>query len=231
MTLGKIRRLVPELTAGLPVTLVLAVIATVGRVVVPIAVQQTIDHGLLHGTPNLSVVRWAAGGATVAIGVTAFAAYLMSVRLYRTSESALATLRIRAFGHIHDLSALTQSEQRRGALTSRVTSDVDQMSQFLQFGGMILLLSSGQMLIATVLMAVYSWPLTIVVYTCFVPMALVIKRFQSVLAQRYLAVRERVAQMLGAISESVVGAAVVRAYGAQARTATRVDTSVDHYRS
>ncbi len=231
MTLGKIRRLVPELTAGLPVTLVLAVIATVGRVVVPIAVQQTIDHGLLHGTPNLSVVRWAAAGATVAIGVTAFAAYLMSVRLYRTSESALATLRIRAFGHIHDLSALTQSEQRRGALTSRVTSDVDQMSQFLQFGGMILLLSSGQMLIATVLMAVYSWPLTIVVYACFVPMVFVIKRFQSVLAQRYLAVRERVAQMLGAISESVVGAAVVRAYGAQARTATRVDTSVDHYRS
>ncbi|WP_322760280.1 ABC transporter ATP-binding protein [Frankia sp. Cr2] len=231
MTLNKIRRLVPELTVGLPVTLALAVVATAGRVVVPIAVQQTIDHGLLHGTPNLSVVRWAAAGATVAIGVTAFAAYLMSVRLYRTSESALATLRIRAFGHIHDLSALTQSEQRRGALTSRVTSDVDQMSQFLQFGGMILLLSSGQMIIATVLMAVYSWPLTIVVYVCFVPMALVIKRFQSILAQRYLAVRERVAEMLGGISESVVGAAVVRAYGAQARTATRVDTAVDRYRS
>ncbi len=231
VTLNKIRRLVPELTVGLPVTLALAVVATAGRVVVPIAVQQTIDHGLLHGTPNLSVVRWAAAGATVAIGVTAFAAYLMSVRLYRTSESALATLRIRAFGHIHDLSALTQSEQRRGALTSRVTSDVDQMSQFLQFGGMILLLSSGQMIIATVLMAVYSWPLTIVVYVCFVPMALVIKRFQSILAQRYLAVRERVAEMLGGISESVVGAAVVRAYGAQARTATRVDTAVDRYRS
>nr|WP_239309336.1 ABC transporter ATP-binding protein [Frankia sp. Cj3] len=230
-TLGKIRRLVPELTAGLPVTIALALIATTGRVVIPIAVQQTVDHGLLHGAPKLRVVGWAAAGAMLAIVVTAAAAYRMNVRLYRMSEAALATLRIRVFGHIHGLSALTQLEQRRGALTSRVTSDVDQMSQFLQLGGMILLLSSGQMLIATVLMTIYSWPLTIVVYASFVPMAVAVRRFQPLLAQRYRAVRERVADMLGAIAESVVGAAVVRAYGAQARTETRVDTSVDRYRS
>ena len=37
----------PEFRAGLPVTLLLALGATVGRVLVPIAVQQTIDDGLL----------------------------------------------------------------------------------------------------------------------------------------------------------------------------------------
>ncbi|WP_250280010.1 ABC transporter ATP-binding protein [Frankia sp. Cppng1_Ct_nod] len=231
-TARRVRRLAPELTAGVGVTLLLAVIATAGRAVVPIAVQQTIDRGLAGGrATDLSVVWTAVAGAAVAIVVTALAAYRMNVRLYRSSEAALATLRVRAFRHIHDLSVLTQSEQRRGALTSRVTSDVDQMSQFLQFGGMVLLLSGGQMLIVTALMAIYSWPLTVLVYACFVPMAVVIRRFQPRVARRYLIVRERVADMLGAIAESVVGAQVVRAYGAQERTTLRVETSVDRYRS
>ena len=38
--------MMPEFRRGLPVTFVLALIATAGRVVVPIAVQQTIDRGL-----------------------------------------------------------------------------------------------------------------------------------------------------------------------------------------
>src|SRR5690606_20721520 len=37
----------PEFTRGLAVTVALAVLATVGKVVVPLAVQQIIDNGLL----------------------------------------------------------------------------------------------------------------------------------------------------------------------------------------
>ena len=43
-TLAHGLRLTPELRAGLAGTLALALLATVCRVVVPIAVQQTIDH-------------------------------------------------------------------------------------------------------------------------------------------------------------------------------------------
>ena len=46
-TLRRGLALSPEFRAGLPVTLLLAFGATVGRVLVPIAVQQTIDNGLL----------------------------------------------------------------------------------------------------------------------------------------------------------------------------------------
>ena len=45
-TLRRGVELSPELTEGLGVTVVLAVLATLGRVVVPIAVQQTVDRGL-----------------------------------------------------------------------------------------------------------------------------------------------------------------------------------------
>ena len=36
----------PEMTRGLSLTLLLALVSTVGRVVVPVAVQQTIDRGI-----------------------------------------------------------------------------------------------------------------------------------------------------------------------------------------
>src|SRR5690606_14221010 len=47
----------------------------------------------------------------------------------------------------------------------------------------------------------------------------------------YAAVRQAVGAMLGAISEAVVGAETVRAYGVARRTRRRVDASVEHTRS
>ncbi|WP_278256135.1 ABC transporter transmembrane domain-containing protein [Nocardioides convexus] len=79
----------------------------------------------------------------------------MTARLFSTAERGLATLRVKAFRHVHDLPLLTQNTERRGALVSRVTSDVDQVSQFLVFGGLLFVVSIGQMLIATVVMVFY----------------------------------------------------------------------------
>jgi len=133
---------------------------------------------------------------------------------------------------VHDLSMLHQQAQRRGSLVSRVTSDVDQMSVFMQWGGILVVVSAGQLLLATVLMAVYSWPLTLLVYACFLPLVLVLPRLQRRLAAAYGTVRERVGDLLGAVSESVVGAQTVRAYAVEDRTAARIDTAIDrHYRS
>jgi ABC-type multidrug transport system fused ATPase/permease subunit len=219
------------MTAGLLGTLLFAMFATAGKIVIPVAVQQTLDRGLVAGGVDFEVVWVCVAVAAVAICVTATAAYQMNVRLYRTSESALATLRVRGFRHIHDMSVLTQSRQRRGALTSRVTSDIDQMSNFLQFGGVVLLVSTCQMLVATALMLVYSWPLTLLAYACFVPMVLAARRFQRQLATSYMTVRERVGDMLSAVSEAVVGAQVVRAYGVQQRTAERIEGTVERYRA
>jgi putative ABC transport system ATP-binding protein len=230
-TLRRGLRLSPEFRVGLPVTLLLALVATGGRVVVPIAVQQTIDKGLrAEGGPDVAFIRTAVLASAVVVLVTALAAYLMNVRLYKTTESGLATLRIKAFRHVHDLSMLTQSGERRGSLVSRVTGDVDQISQFMQWGGLMIIVSVGQLVVASVLMAVYSWPLALLVWASFLPLAFALRYFQRLLSGAYTTVRERVGDMLAAVSESVVGASVIRAYAAEERTARRIDESVDSYR-
>ncbi len=217
----------PELVEGIRVTLVLAVLASVGQVVVPIAVQQTIDKGLRGPDgPDLGFTTTLAIAAAAAIVATSWASYAMTARLFRSSERGLATLRVKAFRHVHDLPLLTQNSERRGALVSRVTSDVDQISQFLVFGGLLFVVSIGQILIATVVMLVYSWQLTVVVWLCFAPLFLSLRYFQRKLSAAYGTVRRQVGVMLSAISEPVVGAAVVRAYAAEARTQERIDTAV-----
>jgi ATP-binding cassette, subfamily B, bacterial len=224
-------RLTPEFHQGLKVTLLLALVATVGRIVVPVAVQQTLDRGLdSAGGPDIGFIRTAVIICGVAVVITAIAAYRMNVRLYRTSESGLAALRVRGFRHIHDLSMLTQNAERRGGLVSRVTSDVDQISQFMQYGGLMIIIAGGQLVVASVLMVIYSWPLALLVWVVFTPLAFALRYFQRWLSRAYGVVREQVGDMLSAVGESVVGASVIRAYGAEDRTARRIDGSVDAYR-
>ncbi|MGH3734709.1 MAG: ABC transporter ATP-binding protein [Micromonosporaceae bacterium] len=233
-TLHTLRRglaLSPELRAGLAGTLALAVVATAGRVAVPVAVQQGIDRGIrVAAGPHYDVIATVVAITVGVLAVTVTCGYLMNVRLFRVTETALAGVRTRTFRHIHDLSMLHQQSERRGALTSRVTSDIDQISQFLQMGGVVLLVSTGQLFVATVIMAWYSWQLTLVVYLAFTPLVIFVRFFQRRLAAAYGVVRERVGVMLSAVAESVVGAAVIRAYGVQRRTERRLDESIEDYR-
>lgn len=217
----------PELTEGIRGTFGLAVLASLGQVVVPVAVQQTLDRGLGGaGGPDVSFTVLIGLLAAVAVVVTGVASYLMTRRLFTAAERGLATLRVKAFRHVHDLPLLTQSTERRGALVSRVTSDVDQVSQFLVFGGLIFVVSIGQIVVATVVMAIYSWPLAIVVWVAFAPLFASLRYFQRKLSLAYGVVRRQVGAMLSAISEPVVGAAVVRSYAVQARTQARIDEAV-----
>ncbi|MFD0821225.1 ABC transporter ATP-binding protein [Micromonospora zhanjiangensis] len=230
-TLRRGLALSPELRTGLAGTLVLALISMVGRVAVPVAVQRGIDQGLRASDgPDLGVV-----GAIVALTagvlvITTACGYLMMRRLFTVSETALAGVRTRAFRHVHDLSMLHQQSERRGSLVSRVTSDVDQITQFLQWGGVILLVNLGQLTVTTLVMAAYSWQLTLVVFVTFLPAVLVIRLLQRRLAGAYGLVRQRMGAMLGAIGESVVGAPVIRAYGISGRTAGRLDRTIEAQR-
>ncbi|WP_433609125.1 ABC transporter ATP-binding protein [Dactylosporangium sp. CA-139114] len=221
----------PELFTGLAGTLGLALLATVGRVAVPVAIQQGIDRGIrAPGGPDLGVITRIVAVTAGVLLVTMVCSYLMNVRLFTVSETALAGIRARTFRHIHDLSMLHQQSERRGALVSRVTGDVDQISQFLQFGGLLFVVNLGQLTVTTIVMLWYSWQLTLIVFAAFAPLVFVVRFFQRRLSVLYLEVRESVGAMLGVIAESVVGAPVVRAYGIQRRTGERLDGAIERAR-
>nr|WP_091733565.1 ABC transporter ATP-binding protein [Nocardioides scoriae] len=217
----------PELAEGFGLTLFLALVGTGGRVVVPVAVQQTLDRGInAPGGIDYGFVGQMALLAGLAIVLTGASSYLMTARLFTSAERGLATLRTKAFRHVHDLPLLTQNTERRGALVSRVTSDVDQVSQFVVFGLVFGIISVGQVLLATVVMLVYSWELTLLVWVCFAPLFISLRYFQRRLSLAYGVVRRSVGSMLSAISEPVVGAVTVRTYAIEERTQQRIDEAI-----
>src|SRR3712207_7072955 len=74
-TLRRGLRMMPEFRRGLPLTFLLALIATAGRVVVPIAVQQVIDRGLAAGEPDLGLITQLIGACALVVVITAVAVY------------------------------------------------------------------------------------------------------------------------------------------------------------
>ena len=222
----------PELRVGLPGTLALALFATAGRAIVPVAIQQTLDRGITSAGVDVGLVTQIVLLAGLAVLLTALASGWMNYRLAALVETALASLRVRAFRHIHDLSMLHQAAQQRGSLVSRVTSDIDEISRFMQWGGLNLITATGQLTVATLVMFVYSWQLALVVLATFVPFVFAARWFQRRLTEVYLVVRENIGRLLGVVAEAVVGAPVVRAYGVEARTQDRLDAAIeDHRRS
>lgn len=216
----------PEFRVGLRATVAMAVLSAVGRLTVPLVFQQVIDRGFRDGDLR---VRYVAGMCSAALGVIVmvwFAQRSASMRLWRAAENALYGLRQRTFAHIHRLSISVQNEEKRGALVSRVTNDVETIAQFLEWGGINWIVSLTLMSGTLLVMLVYSWPLTLMVLAVLLPLLPIMRLLQRGMVRAYDRVRNRVGDVLTHISESVMGAAVVRAYGLQDQVNDRIATSV-----
>jgi putative ABC transport system ATP-binding protein len=218
-------RMSPELRAGLGLTVVVSLAAALAGLVPPILLQQVFDHGFRGGF-RPAFVYGTCAVAFVLVTASYAAGRAASRRLARTSEAALLGLRVRGFEHIHRLSISAQSRERRGVFVARVTADVDTLSEFTEWGGIAWIVSLVQIVGALGLMLAYSWRLTVPVVLLVLPLVLVITRLQGRLSAAYDLVRGRVGQMLSEVSESVMGAAVVRAYGLEDRVDTRVKRSI-----
>jgi ATP-binding cassette subfamily B protein len=220
----------PELRKGFGITALCALGGAAGQSAIPILIQQMLDRGLVHGRMQAgTLTRLSIMGALLVTG-TAVADWAARKRLLTAGETALQSLRTRAFRHIHRLSLATQTEERRGALVSRVTSDVEQLSQFLSWGGMAWLINSAILLTVATIMAVYDWRLTLVAIAVVLPMVGVLRVVQDKMASRYAVVRTRMAGLLTSISEAVMGAAVIRAYHAEPIARRRAGDAVDAHR-
>lgn len=231
---GTLRRglaVAPAFTRGVVLSAVISLVAAAGRVVVPASVQQTVDRGITgpDGPRPALVAGFVAVGA-LGVLVTALASAWANRRVYLATETGLAQLRVAAFAHVHRLSLTTQAASRRGALVSRVTSDVDTVSAFVQWGGLLLVTSAAQLLVATALMLTYSWVLTLVVWLGLAPLFVASAVVQPRVSAAYAAVRERVADLLTVVAESVVGAQTLRVFGVTGRTGVRAEAAVEAHR-
>lgn len=223
----------PELRRGITLTAVLAVVGAAGRLVVPVLIQQILDRGVLGPQGfRAGFVAVACASTAVLVVVLYLLSRLTYLRLVRTAEDSLLALRVRAFEHVHRLSVAEHSEQRRGALVSRITSDVETLARFMEWGAVSWIVSSVLIIATFAVMAAYDLRLALVALLAFVPMVV----FLPALQRRQLAAEDRVRSAVGdslaEVSETVAGAALVQAYGLEDRARGRLRAAIDRqYRS
>ena len=176
----------PVLRQGLGVTWGLAAVGATSRVVVPILLQQAIDKGITtDGGVDVGLVAVLSAIAAVALVVAGVAQRQAVVRLGARSEQALYDLRARLIAHIHRISLADHNEERRGALVARVTSDIETLAHFFQWGGLAWLLDGPLMLLVAAVMLAYNWILALVAFAVAAPLALVLHVVQRHLVAAY----------------------------------------------
>jgi ATP-binding cassette subfamily B protein len=202
----------PELRTGLGFTVVLSLTVVVANLITPILIQLIFDHGFVGGF-RPRYVYGICGGALLLVVISYLGARSSGRRLVITSEQALANLRVRTFAHIHELSIAEQTKEKRGIFVARVTADVEALAKFTEWGGIAWILAVAQIVGTMALMLTYSWHLTLPIVLMVIPLLVIVAKLQAGFSSAYNLVRTRVGEMLSEVSESVMGAAVVRAYG------------------
>jgi ATP-binding cassette, subfamily B, bacterial len=218
----------PSLQEGLKLTLVLAMIGQAVTVITPVVLQKILDEEILDPAGvDMADVIGLAGIALAALVTGLVVGRISLLRLVRTSSTGLSDLRIKTFSHIMSQSVLHVQSERRGNLLSRVTSDVTTLQEFMEWGGVGMIISSSQVLLATTVMMFYEWRLALIALFGVLIYLFMMRWFQRILARNYDAVRKEVGNSLGVLSESITAIPIVRAYGTEDGTKAKVAEALE----
>ncbi len=224
----------PPFAAGAWVTALLAVLGSAALLSGPLVVQQVIDRHLV-GAGSVGAIDVAAvlrlGALAGVVGLAGAAANRRAVeRMLVATAQGTGVLRVRALDRLHRLALLQLQAERRGALVSRVTGDVDVITSFMGWGGIGFLVGLVRVTAAITAVAVVRWQVAVALVPLLLGYAFVLTQSQRVLERAHDRVRARVSASLGAVGEVVAGLPTLRVHGAEARAQRRVETTVEAQR-
>ncbi len=202
--------LAPHLKRPALVALGATVLATIARLLGPLAVRDGIDRGIR----DADELRLALAAA-VFLGLLAvqYAAQRGSQFLVAAlGERYLRALRSQVFRHLMRLDMPFYERSKTGVLVSRMTSDVEAVSEFAQEGAVQLvtnLLTIGGVAAAMVLLnpRLALWVFVIIGVLVVASIA-----FQRLAGAAYREVRVQIGRVLASLQEGITGVRVVQAF-------------------
>ncbi|MBF6364507.1 ABC transporter ATP-binding protein [Nocardia puris] len=196
----------------------LALDALIG-VAFPPLVRYAIDHGV-HAA-DTGALRWAAvlGALLVVAGLIVGAATI--VLTARTGERVLYGLRVRSYAHLQRLGLDYYERELSGRIMTRMTTDVDALSTFLQTGVATTVI--GGLTLVGILGALLLIDLSLASVTLLAlpPLILATVLFRRVSGTAYSVSRERVSAVNADFQENVAGLRAVQANRHEPRAARR----------
>lgn len=213
------RRLLGQLIAPYRWRLLAAValitLRTGGALGIPYLVGQAIDRGIGRG--NLRVL----GLYTGLIALAALVAALGNWGFLRVSggvgQDVLYDLRMRVYTHIQRLSLSFYERYTSGRIISRLTNDIDTLTDLLATGLTSLATSSVSIVAISVILLVLDFRLGLVTLLAFPVIVVLTQWFRHNSSRAYRAVRQAIALVIVHYTESLSGIRAVQAYGREPR--------------
>ncbi len=221
--------LLRPLRAVLLLGLLLVGLDAVAQLFIPALVRTGIDSGVTtHHTHVLYVV------SAVALGVLAadWVISAMGQRITgRTGERLLYLLRVKTFAHLQRLGMDYYERELGGRIMTRMTTDVDALSNFLQTGLVTALVSLLTLLGVLVALIVLDGGLSLVLVAMLPVLIAATVLFRRKAVPAYVDARERVSLVNAQLQESVAGVRVSQAFGREQRNTDQFLDSATAYRN
>ncbi len=224
---GLRRMLRPVRWLVLTVMALLAADAVIG-IAFPPLVRYAIDGGVL-GEDSAALVRATLLGAVLAAAGWAVGA-ATTVLTARTGERMLFGLRVRSFAHLQRLGLDYYERELSGRIMTRMTTDVDALSTFLQTGVATTLVGLLTLVGIAVALLVIDVSLALVVLATVPALVIATVLFRRVSSIAYTVSREHVSAVNADFQENVTGLRAVQANRHEPRAARRFAEYSQRYR-
>ncbi|WP_346056373.1 MULTISPECIES: ABC transporter ATP-binding protein [Amycolatopsis] len=213
--------------------LLTAVVVLVGldaaaSIALPALYQQGVDHGVRPGVESVIWLTAAIGAVIIALDWLVIATQTRLTA--KAGETVLYSLRVRSYAHLQRLGLDYYERELSGKIMTRMTTDVDALSTFLQTGvaqavisALTLVGISAALLVTDASLALYALSVLPILVVATVV-------FRKLATAAYNEARERVSVVNADMQENVSGLRVAQAYSREERSAEDFASRSDAYR-
>jgi ATP-binding cassette, subfamily B, bacterial len=213
------RRLLASLLAPMRKRLVLAagliILRTGGTLAIPYLVGQAIDQGIRAGRP--AVLEICASLIVVAALAAALGNWAFLRVAGRIGQDFLFELRMRIYTHVQALSISFYERYTSGRIISRLTNDIDTLTDLLATGLTSLATATLSIAAIAAVLLLLDWRLGAVTLLTFPLIVLLTGWFRANSSRAYRTVRQAIALVIVHFTESLGGIRAVQAYSREER--------------
>jgi len=189
----------------------LFIIETASNQINPFLISRAIDYGILAG--NMGVLLLIVLVKVLAIGFNFATRWLHINFTGRLAARMLLALRIRVFTHFQRLSLDFFTGEKAGRLLTRMTSDIEALTALFQEGLVQLVVQALSVFMIGFYLFYLNPKLAVITIVVVVPVMSVLTLWFRITSDKgYLIVRDKIANVLADLSESLGGIRIIAAH-------------------
>ena len=206
----------------------LVILETATNLVGPLLTGWAIDHGVQDKNFKVLVLLFIAYLVAILVnGITNWGRIAFTGWF---GEQMMLTLRVRVFSHLQRLSLDFFTGEKAGRLMTRMTSDIEALAHLFQEGIVQLFVQGLTLIIITITLFALSPKLAIITIVVVIPVMVVLTNwFRGVSDKGYEAVRDRIAEVLSDLSESLAGIRIIAAHNRRRHNVIQHNNVVGEY--